>query len=379
MQQTLTPAPARSVPLPLRVEPVGFVEHCSDAVCPRGLAMFARLALGYRKIRKLRRTGRAIASPVWKEIVASHRTDGGLPVLLESEAVQVPMTVGFVRPAVILPADWQTWDDWKLRAVLLHEIAHVRRCDWAIAAIAATSKCAYWLNPLSWFLERQLSQLAEQASDDASLLSHTEPNAICGDTFGIRGGRTKRRPTYEGRSRDGTTQYKARIERVLGNPQSGTGIVKIAGWILVMMSAAPVIYSAAALQVASEPLKAPGLHTLRSSGGILRHRHRPLAPGSASVSSGYRSPSSAEFPDSSCGPADLVSAYGSRKSEIAAKPYTDRTNLQKLQKYNESIAGPVSGVPQYHPINLRRLAFLQEEMYRAQLRMLQTEVAIGES
>ena len=148
-------------------------------------AMFARLAIGYWKLRKLRRTGRTIASPVWQGIVASHRTR--LPVLLESEAIQVPMTVGFVRPAVILPADWKTWDDWKLRAVLFHEIAHVRRCDWAITAIAATSKCAYWLNPLSWFLERKLSHLAEQASDDATS-RHTEPNAIRGDTFGIRSG-----------------------------------------------------------------------------------------------------------------------------------------------------------------------------------------------
>lgn len=48
---------------------------------------------------------------------------------------------------------------------------------------------------------------------------------------------------------------KARIERVLSNPKMGTGIVKTAGWILLVLSAVPVLYSAAALQVTSEPVK----------------------------------------------------------------------------------------------------------------------------
>jgi hypothetical protein len=178
-----------------------------------------------------------------------------MPVLLESELVQVPMTIGFIRPAVILPVGWENWDDWKLRAVLLHELAHVRRVDWGIAVVATAAKCAYWLNPVSWVLERQLLQLAEQSSDDATLSNIQNPTYYAEILleFAVaaqNGGRLMKRGVAMAQS-----NMKARIERVLGNPKTGTGIVNVAGWILVMMSAAPVIYSSAALQVKSETVK----------------------------------------------------------------------------------------------------------------------------
>ena len=65
---------------------------------------------------------------------------------------------------------------------------------------------------------------------------------------------------------------------MLGKPQSGTGIVKIAGWMIVMLAAAPVIYSAAALQVTSEPLKAPVPTYAAEFGRNPLPRARSLAP-----------------------------------------------------------------------------------------------------
>jgi beta-lactamase regulating signal transducer with metallopeptidase domain len=220
-------------------------------------AMFIRLATGYRELRKLRGTAIPISDSVWVEIVALQRLRWREPILLESEAVQVPMTIGFRRPAVILPADRSTWDDWKLRAVLFHEMAHVRRCDWTVAAISAMSKCAFWLNPLSWFLDRKLSQLAEQACDDAAL------NGIPGAagyaeillefaTATQNGGRL-----MKGGVAMANHKIQERIERLLGSPQLGTGIVRTAGWTMVMLAAAPVIYAASALQVKSKPAVTP--------------------------------------------------------------------------------------------------------------------------
>src|SRR5579871_870647 len=39
----------------------------------------------------------------------------------ESDRVSAPVTVGILRPAVVLPADWRQWDPAKLDAVLAHE------------------------------------------------------------------------------------------------------------------------------------------------------------------------------------------------------------------------------------------------------------------
>jgi len=251
-----SPAEA-ALALPARSKPVDLWNVAVAIYVLVAFAMFIRLALGYRKIRRLRRTGRTIASPVWEEVLALHRSRWRIPVLLESEEVQVPLTIGLLCPAVILPADWKDWDDWKMRAVLLHEIAHIRRKDWGIAVIAAAAKCAYWLNPLSWFLERKLSKLAEQASDDASLCRTQNETRYAEILLEFAAATQNGGRLVKGGVAMAQHKIQERIERVLGKPQPGTGIVKIAGWALVIILSVPVIYSAAALQVQSEPRKAP--------------------------------------------------------------------------------------------------------------------------
>jgi beta-lactamase regulating signal transducer with metallopeptidase domain len=220
-------------------------------------AMFVRLFWGYRKVRQLLRRSNVVDSKVWDEILAAQGLRFRIPTLRESEAVRVPMTVGYVRPIVILPADWSAWDDWKLRAVLLHELAHVRRGDWGIAVIAAAARCAFWLNPLSWFLERQLSKLAEQSSDDASLAGTQNVTRYAEILLEFAAAAQNGRRLMRGGVAMAQHGMKARIERVLGSPVSGTGIVKMTGWMLVLILAAPVIYSAAALQIAPKPALEP--------------------------------------------------------------------------------------------------------------------------
>jgi GWxTD domain-containing protein len=88
---------------------------------------------------------------------------------LTNAACASPVTVGWLRPVVILPADWEEWSGAKLDAVLAHEHAHVRRRDPLVQWLALLNRALFWFHPLAWWLERRLSILAEQASDDAVL------------------------------------------------------------------------------------------------------------------------------------------------------------------------------------------------------------------
>ena len=56
--------------------------------------------------------------------------------ILESPAGTMPMTAGIWKPAVFLPADSSAWPDSRRRAVLAHELAHVRRSDAATQLLA---------------------------------------------------------------------------------------------------------------------------------------------------------------------------------------------------------------------------------------------------
>ncbi|HJT52883.1 MAG TPA: M56 family metallopeptidase [Candidatus Angelobacter sp.] len=91
------------------------------------------------------------------------------PHLKESPALLVPATVGIRKPLILLPEDWREWSREKLEAVLAHEISHVARRD-AVTQLLSKVHCAFfWFSPLPWWLDRKITDLAEQASDEAAL------------------------------------------------------------------------------------------------------------------------------------------------------------------------------------------------------------------
>jgi uncharacterized protein (TIGR03435 family) len=107
------------------------------------------LALALRLLQRSRPTG----------------TDG----VRESDGVASPVTLGVIRPRILLPIDWREWDATKLAAVLAHEHSHISRRDPAVQVLSAIHRALLWYSPLSWYLDRQIVQLAEQASDDAAV------------------------------------------------------------------------------------------------------------------------------------------------------------------------------------------------------------------
>jgi hypothetical protein len=86
-----------------------------------------------------------------------------------------PITVGWLHPVVILPKQWQAWPPQQLDAVLTHEREHVRRRDPLIQWLALVNRALFWFHPLSWWLERKLSVLAEEACDAAVLARGHSP------------------------------------------------------------------------------------------------------------------------------------------------------------------------------------------------------------
>lgn len=89
--------------------------------------------------------------------------------LLTSASCASPITVGWFRPVAILPERWRQWPQRQLDAVLTHEREHARRHDPLVQWLALLNRAIFWFHPLAWWLERQLSALAEEACDAAVL------------------------------------------------------------------------------------------------------------------------------------------------------------------------------------------------------------------
>ena len=103
----------------------------------------------------------------WRLLAASSPThmDG----VRESERVTSPVTLGIVRPVIVLAVDWREWEASKLDAVLAHERSHIRRFDPAVQYVSALHRAALWFTPAVWFLHLRIVRVAEEASDDAAV------------------------------------------------------------------------------------------------------------------------------------------------------------------------------------------------------------------
>jgi len=134
-----------------------------------GAILFAiPVVLEARRARRLRRG--ASAWPRGQAIVDTmvERGGGGYTInVVMHGALAGPLATGFQQAAVMFPPDAREWTDDDIRRALLHEMEHIRRCDWPVLLAARIACATYWFHPLVWIAWRRLRLEAERACDDA--------------------------------------------------------------------------------------------------------------------------------------------------------------------------------------------------------------------
>lgn len=140
-----------------------------------------KVALGLITLLRIERVSSDLASEQpWKAILEECRRDLGIrrPVhLLRFPGRIMPMTWGVFRHFVVLPSSAMRWSGQRLRAVLMHELAHIRRRDY-LASLLRDAVCAlYWFHPLVWWAAREMDDDREEASDDAVIAAGQRPVA----------------------------------------------------------------------------------------------------------------------------------------------------------------------------------------------------------
>src|SRR5262245_56580939 len=77
-----------------------------------------------------------------------------------------PLVCGFVRPLLLWPESLSdSLSSQCQQAVIVHELAHLRRRDHWVAWLRTLAGCLWWWNPVYWYVTRQLGRNAELACD----------------------------------------------------------------------------------------------------------------------------------------------------------------------------------------------------------------------
>ena len=138
------------------------------------VAMMILLSLAWSAlvVRRIVRQARPLTDESWAGPLYEIADRLGLddaPRLLRSEEAKMPFACGVLRATIVLPAESDGWTLDRRRAVLLHELAHVRRRDLLGHTLGRLACAFYWFHPLVWTAARELRSESERACDDLAL------------------------------------------------------------------------------------------------------------------------------------------------------------------------------------------------------------------
>lgn len=117
---------------------------------------------------------------LWRQQHAFHRTLRGrtrrADGLYQAPATQgLPAVVGVFRPAILLPADFDTrYDDTERALILCHERIHIRRLDLLANAFVALLRALFWFNPLLHYAATRFRRDQELACDERVIARHPQ-------------------------------------------------------------------------------------------------------------------------------------------------------------------------------------------------------------
>jgi TonB family protein len=210
-------------------------------------------------IRRLRSRGVCFASEEWHVELARLAAQLRIsrPVhLLESCVAEIPMVLGHLRPVVLVPVGVLAGlPAEQVETILLHELAHIRRCDYLVNVCQRVIEGILFYHPAVWWISKVIRTERENCCDDVvvSVTRHSRDYALALAALErnrVPGGQAAVAAT-------GGTLVK-RIRRLL-YPKAPAGI-----WAPILAAVilfATTAVSFAALQPKSTPIATYGVET----------------------------------------------------------------------------------------------------------------------
>jgi len=142
-----------------------------------GVVLFMlRLVIGHIRAARITQQATALSRSDWPAIVADASCTLQLkPVVpvLKSHRASVAAACGILRPRVLVPTEAEGWTVQRVRVVLLHELAHIKRRDCLLQTLNRLAVALCWFNPLAHIAASRMSSEQEHASDDLVISSGT--------------------------------------------------------------------------------------------------------------------------------------------------------------------------------------------------------------
>jgi len=148
-----------------------------------------RIALGLAAAARLTKEGTSLGDPGLRILVERFCALFAFtrPVRLKGHPrVVVPLTWGWRKPVVLMPADARAWSAEERSSALLHELSHVKRADYLVLLAVRASLALFWFNPLCWIVYHELRKEQEIACDELVLRAGIKPSTYAASLLAFR-------------------------------------------------------------------------------------------------------------------------------------------------------------------------------------------------
>jgi TonB family protein len=153
--------------------PAGITPHFDIALVVLALVgagavvRLAWLLAGILRLRQLRRSGVSADSDIQEDL---QRTLGTRTEVRHSTRVSQPVTFGMRKPVVLVPESLRTQPPDIQRAVIGHELIHVKRHDWAWLLVEEFALSLFWFHPAAWWVASRIQLAREEVVDELAVL-----------------------------------------------------------------------------------------------------------------------------------------------------------------------------------------------------------------
>lgn len=134
-----------------------------------------RLSINFFQSNRLKKKGIYELDTDWQEHITrlSERMNISRPLkTFFSSYVNTPMMIGFLKPVILLPfALMNHLSPQQFEAILLHELAHVRRNDYLLNILQSVIDTILFFNPFTWWITNNIREERENCCDEMVLQS----------------------------------------------------------------------------------------------------------------------------------------------------------------------------------------------------------------
>ena len=175
--------------------------------------------------------------------------------VVSSTRCAIPLTYGWLYPRIMLPAASRAWPDERLRAVLIHELTHIKRADCLCNAVVYLVCAFLWFNPFAWLARAFMLREAEMSCDRSVLttgMRGTEYASTIVDLARAAHGNLLLPGAYGIVGKE--SLLKERIRRVLDSGRQSSSLVRTGRTLLFCLSLLLLLFATTYFLKAGEKL-----------------------------------------------------------------------------------------------------------------------------